>query len=124
MSPTTALTLRRMLEGVVADGTGKRAAINGFTVGGKTGTTQKFLTEEGRYSEEQTIAWFVGIAPIDEPRVVVAVVIDSPAGELEDGTDLKFGGAAAAPVFAEVAEAALHQLGAIPDLPMSGDEER
>ena len=54
----------------------------------------------------------------------MAVVIDSPAGELEDGTDLKFGGAAAAPVFAEVAEAALHQLGAIPDLPMSGDEER
>ena len=124
MSPTTALTLRRMLEGVVAEGTGKRAAINGFTVGGKTGTTQKFLTEEGRYSEEQTIAWFVGIAPIDEPRVVVAVVIDSPAGELEDGTDLKFGGAAAAPVFAEVAEAALHQLGAIPDLPLNGDEER
>jgi cell division protein FtsI (penicillin-binding protein 3) len=124
VSPTTALTLRRMLEGVVAEGTGKRAAINGFTVGGKTGTTQKFLTEEGQYSEEQTIAWFVGIAPIDEPRVVVAVVIDSPAGELEDGTDLKFGGAAAAPVFAEVAEAALHQLGAIPDLPMSDDEER
>jgi cell division protein FtsI (penicillin-binding protein 3) len=124
VSPTTALTLRRMLEGVVSYGTGQRAAIDGFTVGGKTGTTQKFLTEEGRYSEEDTIAWFVGIAPIDEPRVVVAVVIDSPRGELENGTDLRFGGGSAAPVFAEVAESALHQLGAIPDLATNGDEEQ
>jgi cell division protein FtsI (penicillin-binding protein 3) len=124
VSPTTALTLRRMLEGVVSYGTGQRAAIDGFTVGGKTGTTQKFLTEEGRYSEEDTIAWFVGVAPIDEPRVVVAVVIDSPRGELEDGTDLRFGGGSAAPVFAEVAESALHQLGAIPDLATNGDEEQ
>jgi cell division protein FtsI/penicillin-binding protein 2 len=113
-----------MLEGVVSYGTGQRAAIDGFTVGGKTGTTQKFLTEEGRYSEEDTIAWFVGIAPIDEPRVVVAVVIDSPRGELENGTDLRFGGGSAAPVFAEVAESALHQLGAIPDLATNGDEEQ
>lgn len=118
VSPTTALTMRRLLEGVVARGTGQEAAIEGFTVGGKTGTTEKFLAEEGRYSETDTIAWFIGIAPIDEPRVVVSVMLDSPSGELQDGTELRFGGTSAAPVFAEVAEAALHQLGAIPDVPI------
>jgi cell division protein FtsI (penicillin-binding protein 3) len=107
--------MRRMLRRVVEGGTGHRAAINGFTVGGKTGTSEKFDVEAGVYSQDETIAWFVGIAPIDDPAIVTVVVLDTPRGILDDGTELKFGGASAAPVFAEIAESALHQLGVAPD---------
>jgi cell division protein FtsI (penicillin-binding protein 3) len=118
VSQTTARTMQRLLQGVVeADrGTGWRAAIAGYTVGGKTGTTEKFLPEEGKYSDDDRIASFIGIAPITEPRIAVAVVLDSPHGESFDGADLRFGGASAAPVFAAVAEAALHRLGVPPDV--------
>ena len=68
------------------------------------------------YSPEDRIASFIGIAPIDDPRIVVAVVLDSPSGELEDGSDLKFGGVSAAPVFARSPKRALHRLGVPPDV--------
>ncbi len=115
ISETTARTMRRLLRGVVESGTGSLAAAPSYTVGGKTGTTEKFVPGEG-YSEDDRIASFIGIAPIDEPRIVVAVVLDSPHGETEDGSDLRFGGVSAAPVFAQVAEAALHRLGVPPDV--------
>lgn len=115
VSAETAGLMRQMLRGVVEGGTGRRARIDGFSVGGKTGTSVKFDVEEGVYSEDETIAWFVGIAPIDDPAIVIVVVLDSPTGLLDDGTELKFGGASAAPVFAEIAESALHQLGVAPD---------
>ncbi|NND03975.1 MAG: penicillin-binding protein 2 [Acidimicrobiia bacterium] len=115
VSAETARTMRLMLQGVVETGTGTLAAIDSYTVGGKTGTTEKFVPGEG-YSLEDRIASFIGIAPIDDPRIVVAVVLDSPNGELEDGSDLKFGGVSAAPVFAAVAEATLHRLGVPPDV--------
>jgi cell division protein FtsI/penicillin-binding protein 2 len=87
-------------------------------VGGKTGTTQKLIPGVG-YSDTDRIASFIGIAPIDDPEIVVAVVLDSPNGETVDGRgniqELEFGGVSAAPVFAEVAEATLHQLGVPPD---------
>lgn len=116
ISASTARTMRRLLRGVVETGTGSLAATPSYTVGGKTGTTEKFVPGEG-YSEEDRIASFIGIAPIDDPRIVVAVVLDSPHGETEDGDDLRFGGVSAAPVFAEVAEAALHRLGVPPNVP-------
>jgi cell division protein FtsI (penicillin-binding protein 3) len=115
LSAETAGLMRQMLRGVVEGGTGRRARINGFSVGGKTGTSVKFDVEEGAYSEDETIAWFVGIAPIDDPAIVIVVVLDAPTGLLDDGTELQFGGASAAPVFAEIAESALHQLGVAPD---------
>ena len=114
ISVETAQTMRSMLRGVVSEGTGFRADIKDFPVGGKTGTSDKFDVETGEYSKTETIAWFIGIAPIDDPSLVAAIVLDSPAGELADETDLKFGGASAAPVFAEIVEAALHQLGVSP----------
>ncbi len=114
ISEETARTMRLLLRGVVETGTGTRAAVDSYTVGGKTGTTEKFVPGEG-YSLEDRISSFIGIAPINEPRIVVAVVLDSPHGELEDGSDLRFGGISAAPVFAEVAEAVLHRLGVPPD---------
>ena len=114
----TARQMRELLQAVVEQGTGRRAAIEGYAVGGKTGTTEKFLFEEGVYSDEDRIASFIGIAPIDDPEIVIAVVLDSPRGEIdEDGrtVELKFGGVSAAPVFARVAEAALQVLGIAPD---------
>jgi len=96
------------------DGTGRRAWMSDYTAGGKTGTSQKFDVDLGRYSED-TMASFIGMAPLDDPKIVVVVVLDSPHGQLDDGTDLSLGGAAAAPVFAEVTQNALHQLGVAPD---------
>lgn len=107
VSDRTAWVMRQILADVVTDGTGTNAQVEGYRVGGKTGTAFK-LDVHGRYTEI-TMASFVGMAPIDDPKVVVAVVIDSPSYEY------RYGGAAAAPAFAEVMEAALNQLGVIPD---------
>jgi cell division protein FtsI (penicillin-binding protein 3) len=110
VSQDTARQMRLMLEAVVDRGTGALAAVPGYKVGGKTGTTQKYMPETGEYSEEDVVASFIGIAPVDDPQIVVAVVLDSP--EIDAS-----GGKGAGPVFAEVALAALHQLGVPPDVP-------
>lgn len=107
VSEETAWVMRQLLALVVNEGTGQLANIPGYRVGGKTGTANK-LGEDGQYTEE-TVASFVGMAPIDDPKVVVAVVVDSP------DYAYRTGGRAAAPVFADVMEAALHALGVVPD---------
>jgi cell division protein FtsI (penicillin-binding protein 3) len=114
VSPETARTMRTMLRRVVEDGTGFRADIDEFPVGGKTGTSDKFDVATGKYSETETIAWFIGIAPIDNPEIVVVVVLDAPSGMIAGGYDMSFGGTSAAPIFAEIAESTLHQLGVSP----------
>ncbi len=114
LSDETAQTVRGMLGRVIDIGTGSRASLTDYTAGGKTGTTNKFDVEAGEYSND-TYASFIGMAPLDDPKVVVAVVLDTPKGQLADGTSLSLGGASAAPVFAEVAQNALHQLGVAPD---------
>lgn len=107
----TAWQIRQLLENVVSEdeGTGTAAAVPGYHVGGKTGTASKLLPD-GTYAEDENIASFVGMAPIDDPKVVVAVVIDNPAFQY------RFGGLAAAPVFAEVMESALQRLDVPPDV--------
>ena len=123
VSAETARTMRLLLQGVVETGTGTRAAVDGYTVGGKTGTTEKWIPEQGRYSATDRIASFIGIAPVNDPQVVIAVVLDSPHGDVpgdepdQTGQPLgyEYGGVSAAPVFSLVAEAALHQLGVPPD---------
>jgi cell division protein FtsI (penicillin-binding protein 3) len=118
ISEKTAQQMRELVQGVVEHGTGHRAAVSAFAVGGKTGTTEKFVPEQMSYSEEDRIASFIGIAPIDNPEIVIAVVLDSPHGEVEENgvtVDRRFGGVSAAPVFARVAEAALQALGVAPD---------
>jgi cell division protein FtsI (penicillin-binding protein 3) len=117
LSEAAARTMQILLQGVVESdrGTGWRAAVAGYTVGGKTGTTEKFLPDAGVYSEDDRVASFIGIAPISSPRIAVAVMLDTPSGDDERGDDQRFGGVAAAPVFAEVVEAALHRLGVAPD---------
>ena len=102
----TAATLTTIMEGVVARGTARRAQIPGYTVAGKTGTSQKLV--DGRYSKSEYNASFVGFVPSRDPVFTALVVIDSPRGEAYGG------GAVAAPVFKRVAEAALRHLGIPP----------
>ena len=101
--------VRSMLEGVVAgeDGTGSYAALEGVSVAGKTGTAQKLDAETGAYSSSRYLAWFAGMAPADDPELVVVVMIDEPKGFLHSG------GATAAPVFARVAASHLASRGVI-----------
>ena len=107
VSERTAYLMRQLLSQVVEAGTGISAQIPGYEVGGKTGTADK-LGEDGRYTDI-TMASFVGLAPIDDPKIVVAVVVDGPAFEFRTG------GLAATPAFAAVMEQALHRLGVTPD---------
>jgi cell division protein FtsI (penicillin-binding protein 3) len=108
VSAETAASMRLMLEAVVDRGTGSLAAVPGYRVGGKTGTTEKYLIDAEQYSEDDVVASFIGMAPIEDPQVVVAVMLDTPR---EDAS----GGRGAAPVFSEVMLATLHQLGVPPD---------
>ena len=119
LSEVTAQTMQKLLRGVVESkrGTGHRAAVAEYTVGGKTGTTEKFLPELGRYSENARVASFIGIAPVSSPHIAVAVMLDNPKGENAEGADFRFGGVSAAPVFAEIVQAALHRIGVVPDVP-------
>lgn len=116
ISPQTAATMLELMEGVCigADGTGKRAQLRGVRVGGKTGTAQKL--EGGRYANDKYIAWFIGLAPLDAPRIAIAVGIDEPRG-------VHTGGAVAAPVFARIAGAMLTHLG-IPTEPLMVDPSK
>jgi len=106
--PETARTMRQLLRGTVSkEGTAPLAQPVGYSAGGKTGTAEK---QEGRgYNSDKHRAWFSGISPIDNPRVVVAVMIDEPTG-------VYFGGLVAAPVFKVVVEQALRTLNVQPDL--------
>lgn len=112
LSDSTSRLVRLMLKAVVDSGTGTRAAVPGYTVGGKTGTTRKFDYSLGVYTDNY-VASFVGMAPIDDPRLVIAVVVDAPRGgaSIYDRT----GGAVAAPLFSRVMEGSLHQMGVSPD---------
>jgi cell division protein FtsI (penicillin-binding protein 3) len=110
--PETAATLRRLMEGVVLNGTGTSAHLDGWTAAGKTGTAQKIDPDTGRYSPTQYIASFTGFAPINNPAVTILVSLDSPVG-------LHEGGQVAAPVFKRVAEQVLAYLDVPRDVPLS-----
>jgi len=104
VSPATARTLTTMMEGVVTNGTGAKAAIPGFRVAGKTGTAQKVDPRTGAYSSALSIGSFVGFVPAEAPRLAMIVVIDEPQGEA-------WGGVVAAPVFRRVGEQVLTYMG-------------
>ena len=99
----TAKTLLSMLEKVVEDGTSKKAAVNGYRVGGKSGTAWK-TSGAGGYSTDRYRSIFAGIAPIDDPRLVAVVFIEEPTGEFY------YGGDVAAPVFSEIISQSLQLL--------------
>jgi cell division protein FtsI (penicillin-binding protein 3) len=112
IQPETAATLRRLMEGVILNGTGTRARLDGWTSAGKTGSAQKIDPNTGRYSPTQLIASFTGFAPINNPAVAILVSLDSPVGQHE-------GGQVAAPVFKRVAEQVLPYLDVSPDVPVN-----
>lgn len=108
VSSETAQVLRRMLEEVTLNGTAKLAQLDGYTAAGKTGTAQKIDPKTKAYSSTKHVASFVGFAPVGNPAVVIIVVIDEPVGAYH-------GGDVAAPVFREIAEQILPDLGIAPD---------
>lgn len=99
ISKETSETMKMLLEAVVAEGTGKRAYLPGFRIGGKTATSEKLPRSSNRY-----ISSFIGFAPADNPQVIALVLIDEPTG-------IYYGGTIAAPVVAEVFDNILPYLG-------------
>jgi cell division protein FtsI (penicillin-binding protein 3) len=113
--PETARLMLEIMKGVTEEGgTATRAALPGYTVAGKTGTAQKVVN--GKYSHDKYVSSFVGIVPAERPRFVVLVLVDEPKGEI-------YGGLVAAPVFREIAWAALSDLGVPPEKD-SGQSDR
>ena len=103
VSPDTARTLRRLLARVVENGTGHLAMIPGYDVGGKTGTAQKLDPATHRYSRATGVLSFIGMVPVDEPRLVMLVMLDEPKNE-------KWGSEAAAPIFSAIGAEVLRYL--------------
>ncbi len=108
VSPQTAAAVSEAFEGVIMNGTGRDAALEGYRAAGKTGTAQKIVN--GRYSETDYLTSFIGYAPLPEPRITVLVQIDSPrSGDI-------YGGKVAAPVFRKIAQEVLLYLRVPPDM--------
>ncbi|WP_096189226.1 stage V sporulation protein D [Evansella halocellulosilytica] len=103
ISEETSTEVRNALEHVVAKGTGRGAYVDGYRVGGKTGTAQK--AKDGRYLENNHIVSFIGFAPADDPQIVVYVAVDNPKGTVQ------FGGTVAAPIVGNIMEDGLRALG-------------
>ena len=102
ISEESSKIVREALESVVAKGTGGKAFIDGYRVGGKTGTAQKVIN--GRYSPNEHIVSFIGFAPADDPQLVVYTAVDNPQG-------IQFGGLIAAPIVRNIMEDALQYMG-------------
>ena len=103
ITPLTAVKMKKMMESVVLDGTARRAILDGYTVAGKTGTAQKVDPATGAYSKTKYVASFVGFAPVNNPAVTIAVILDSAQG-------LHQGGQVSAPVFRRIAQQVLEYM--------------
>ena len=112
VTPETSRNMRTMLKQVVLTGTGKRAQLNGYTAAGKTGTAWKVNSKSKRVDSSKYMSTFVGMAPADNPEIVVAVVMDEPKNGARDG------GMVSAPVFREIAQQLLHELKVPTDAPI------
>ena len=108
-SAENARAVRKMLQMAAGPGgTGQKAQTLGYSVGGKSGTAHKQVGKG--YASNRYRSWFTGMAPIENPRIIVAVMIDEPtAGQY-------FGGLVAAPVFSEVVQQTLRMMGVQPDM--------
>jgi cell division protein FtsI (penicillin-binding protein 3) len=113
----TSAKMREMMRGIVVEGTGKEATLNGYSSGGKTGTAEKIDIKTHTYSHTKLVASFAGMAPVSNPAITVAVVIDTPT----IGTG--YGGTVSAPVFAQVAQQVLEYLGVPHDQPLKTKKE-
>src|SRR5450755_4640197 len=112
ISSYTAGEMRSMMQKVVLEGTGRKAILEGYTSAGKTGTAQKVDPETGVYSKTKYIGSFAGFAPVNNPQIVVAVILDSAVG-------LHQGGQVSAPVFKRISQQVLEYLHVPHDLPLA-----
>src|SRR5579864_8903213 len=112
ISPYTAAEMRSMMQKVVLEGTGRKAILEGYSSAGKTGTAQKVDPATGVYSKTKYIGSFAGFAPVNNPQIVVAVILDSAVG-------LHQGGQVSAPVFRRITQQVLEYLHVPHDLPLA-----
>ena len=112
ISSYTAAEMRSMMQKVVIEGTGRKAILEGYTSAGKTGTAQKVDPATGAYSKTKYIGSFAGFAPVNNPQIVVAVILDSAVG-------LHQGGQVSAPVFRRVTQQVLEYLHTPHDTPLA-----
>ncbi|MBR4591618.1 MAG: penicillin-binding protein 2 [Elusimicrobiaceae bacterium] len=103
----TTASMKKVLQSVVENGSGKRARIEGYNVAGKTGTAEK-LSKEGGYGKRSHVVSFCGFVPVSDPQFTILIILDNPS-------KYSFGGTAAAPVFKEIAEPLLSLKGIAPD---------
>ena len=113
----TSAKMRMMMQGTVIEGTGRMAALNGYSAGGKTGTAQKVDPVTHTYSHTKLVASFAGFAPVSNPAISIAVVIDTPT------VGTRYGAETSAPVFAQVAQQVLEYLGIPHDQPLKTKKE-
>jgi cell division protein FtsI (penicillin-binding protein 3) len=112
ISSYTAAEMRAMMQKVVLEGTGRKAILEGYSSAGKTGTAQKVDPATGVYSKTKYIGSFAGFAPVNDPQIVVAVILDSAVG-------LHQGGQVSAPVFRRISQQVLEYLHVPHDLPLA-----
>jgi len=112
ISSFTAAEMRSMMQKVVLEGTGRKAILEGYSSAGKTGTAQKVDPATGAYSKTKYIGSFAGFAPVNNPQIVVAVILDSAVG-------LHQGGQVSAPVFHRISQQVLEYLHVPHDLPLA-----
>ncbi|MEC7119789.1 MAG: penicillin-binding transpeptidase domain-containing protein, partial [Pseudomonadota bacterium] len=112
LDPKIAHDVLLMMEGVTKPGgTARQAAIAGYRVAGKTGTARKLRPDGKGYSRTEYRALFVGIAPVSDPRIALAVVVENPVGQY-------YGGLVAAPIFAKVMQESLRLMNVPLDQPL------
>ncbi len=112
ISSFTAAEMRSMMEKVVLEGTGRKAILEGYSAAGKTGTGQKVDPATGAYSKTKYVGSFAGLAPVNNPQIVVVVILDSAVGPHQ-------GGQVAAPVFRRITQQVLEYLHVPHDLPLA-----
>jgi cell division protein FtsI (penicillin-binding protein 3) len=117
ISEMTSAKMRMMMQGIVVEGTGRKGALNGYSAGGKTGTAQKIDVATHTYSHTKLVASFAGFAPVSNPAISIAVVIDTPT------VGTRYGAETSAPVFASVAQQVLEYLGVPHDQPLKTQKE-
>src|SRR5271156_2762064 len=116
ISSYTAAEMRSMMQKVVLEGTGRKAILEGYTSAGKTGTGQKVDPATGAYSKTKYVGSFAGFAPVNNPQIVVAVILDSAVG-------LHQGGQVSAPIFRRVTQQVLEYLHTPHDLPLAPNRQ-
>ena len=116
ISSYTAAEMRSMMQKVVLEGTGRKAILEGYSSAGKTGTAQKVDPATGAYSKTKYVGSFAGFAPVNNPQIVVAVILDSAVG-------LHQGGQVSAPVFHRVTQQVLEYLHTPHDLPLAPNHQ-